>query len=185
MADEVLDGSCLCGAVRYRVRGPFMRFVHCHCSRCRKATGSGHATNLIAEPANLEWIAGRDQTQRFDLPSAKSFATAVCRTCRRPCHGSAATASAPSYPPDRSILPPAFSRLPEFFGSPGRRGVARGMSCIAFPSTGIGCGGLKDMGFFFQFGPDSKISLSLLSGRHPRSLTVNKRFDPFVSLSTT
>ena len=68
MADEVLDGSCLCGAVRYRVRGPFMRFVHCHCSRCRKATGSRHATNLIAEPANLEWIAGRDQTQRFDLP---------------------------------------------------------------------------------------------------------------------
>jgi len=26
MADEILDGSCLCGAVRYRVRGPFMRF---------------------------------------------------------------------------------------------------------------------------------------------------------------
>src|SRR5215813_8706041 len=77
MADEVLQGSCLCGAVRYRVRGPFMRFVHCHCSRCRKATGSGHATNLIAEAANLEWIAGQDQTQRFDLPSAKSFATAV------------------------------------------------------------------------------------------------------------
>jgi len=61
-----------------------MRFVHCHCSRCRKATGSAHATNLIAEPANLEWIAGRDQTQRFDLPSAKSFATTVCRTCGSP-----------------------------------------------------------------------------------------------------
>ena len=84
MADEVLHGSCLCGAVRYRVQGPFMRFVHCHCSRCRKATGSGHATNLIAEAANLEWIAGRDQTQRFDLPSAKSFATAICRTCGSP-----------------------------------------------------------------------------------------------------
>jgi hypothetical protein len=84
MADEVLQGSCLCGAVRYRVRGPFMRFVHCHCSRCRKATGTGHATNLIAEPANLEWIAGRDQTERFDLPSAKSFSTTVCRTCGSP-----------------------------------------------------------------------------------------------------
>ena len=34
--------------------------------------------------ANLEWVAGRDQTQRFDLPSAKSFATAVCRTCGSP-----------------------------------------------------------------------------------------------------
>ena len=84
MADEILDGSCLCGAVRYRVRGPFMRFVHCHCSRCRKATGSAHATNLIAEAENLEWIAGQDHTQRFDLPSAKSFATTVCRTCGSP-----------------------------------------------------------------------------------------------------
>ena len=84
MADEVLHGSCLCGAVRYRVRGPFMRFVHCHCSRCRKASGTGHSSNLIVEPANLEWLAGRDQTARFDLPSARSFATTVCRTCGSP-----------------------------------------------------------------------------------------------------
>jgi hypothetical protein len=84
MADEVLHGSCLCGAVRYRVRGPFMRFAHCHCSRCRKATGSAHSSNLVAEPPNLEWIAGRDQTARFDLPSARSFATTVCRTCGSP-----------------------------------------------------------------------------------------------------
>jgi hypothetical protein len=133
MADEVLHGSCLCGAVRYRVRGPFIRFVHCHCSRCRKATGSGHATNLIAEPANLEWIAGQDQTQRFDLPSAKSFATAVCRTCGSPVPRLSRDGQRAVIPPDRSILPPAFSRLPAFFGSPGRRGAALGMSCIAFP----------------------------------------------------
>ena len=84
MSNEVLNGSCLCGAVRYRVQAPFIRFAHCHCSRCRKATGSGHATNLVVAPANLEWIQGRDQVQRFDLPSAKSFATAVCRTCGSP-----------------------------------------------------------------------------------------------------
>jgi len=84
MSNEVLNGSCLCGAVRYRVQAPFIRFAHCHCSRCRKATGSGHATNLVVQPANLEWIQGRDQVQRFDLPSAKSFSTAVCRTCGSP-----------------------------------------------------------------------------------------------------
>lgn len=84
MPQEVLRGSCLCGAVRYRVRAPFMRFVHCHCSRCRKATGSGHSTNLIVEPGNLEWIGGRDHIARYDLPSARSFATTVCRTCGAP-----------------------------------------------------------------------------------------------------
>ncbi|HWO43438.1 MAG TPA: GFA family protein [Candidatus Eisenbacteria bacterium] len=84
MADRQLHGSCLCGAVRYRVRGPFVRFAHCHCSRCRKATGAGHSSNLVASPPNLEWISGQDQTMRFDLPSARSFATAVCRTCGAP-----------------------------------------------------------------------------------------------------
>jgi hypothetical protein len=100
----------------------------------------------------------------------------------RPCHGSAATASAPSYPPDRSILPPAFSRLPASFGSPGRRGAARGMSCIAFPRRRHRrrrkLKGLKEMGFFsirprFQNQP-----VAFKRPRHRRSLTVNKRFVP-------
>ena len=52
MSDEVLTGSCLCGAVSYEVRGPFTRFGHCHCSRCRKASGSAHSTALYAIPAN-------------------------------------------------------------------------------------------------------------------------------------
>lgn len=35
---EVFIGSCLCASVTYEVRGPFLRFAHCYCSRCRKAT---------------------------------------------------------------------------------------------------------------------------------------------------
>jgi hypothetical protein len=33
---KVLAGSCLCGGVRFEIRGPFLRANHCHCSRCRK-----------------------------------------------------------------------------------------------------------------------------------------------------
>lgn len=32
-------GSCLCGAVRYRVSGPLADVVGCHCGQCRKQTG--------------------------------------------------------------------------------------------------------------------------------------------------
>lgn len=81
MADETLHGSCLCGAVRYRVQAPFIRFSHCHCSRCRKATGAGHSTNLVVAPGNFEWTQGQDQVTRFDLPTAKSFGSSFCRTC--------------------------------------------------------------------------------------------------------
>lgn len=40
-------GSCLCGEVAFEVEGPFDRFLNCHCSRCRKATGTAHACEAI------------------------------------------------------------------------------------------------------------------------------------------
>jgi hypothetical protein len=84
MGSETLTGRCLCGAVTYRVSAPFKQFAHCHCERCRKATGTGHATNLYVEPGNFEWLTGEDRTARYDLPTAKSFATTFCRTCGSP-----------------------------------------------------------------------------------------------------
>ena len=36
-------GSCLCGEVAFEVEGPFDSFLNCHCSRCRKATGTARA----------------------------------------------------------------------------------------------------------------------------------------------
>jgi hypothetical protein len=35
-----LAGSCLCGTVRYTVADAFDYAVYCHCSQCRRATGS-------------------------------------------------------------------------------------------------------------------------------------------------
>ncbi len=29
-------GGCLCGAVRYEVRGPLRPVVYCHCAQCRR-----------------------------------------------------------------------------------------------------------------------------------------------------
>lgn len=84
MVDEVLRGSCLCGAVTYEVRAPFLRFAHCFCSRCRKATGSSHAANLYISPDHLAWTSDQDSVVRFDLPSAQSFATTFCRNCGAP-----------------------------------------------------------------------------------------------------
>jgi hypothetical protein len=64
--------------------GPFLRFAHCHCSRCRKATGAAHATNLYASPERFAWTAGRESVVRFDLPTARSFATTFCHACGSP-----------------------------------------------------------------------------------------------------
>ena len=38
-------GRCICGSVRYEVRGPLRDVAACHCTECRRATGSiFHAT---------------------------------------------------------------------------------------------------------------------------------------------
>ncbi len=41
---EIYEGGCLCGAVRYRVTGVPTDQTHCHCTLCRKVSGSAFVT---------------------------------------------------------------------------------------------------------------------------------------------
>src|SRR5947209_4447889 len=77
-------GSCLCGSVCFEVDLPFDHFVNCHCSRCRKATGTAHASNAVVQPNAFRWLSGAELVSRYDLPAARSFATAFCQTCGSP-----------------------------------------------------------------------------------------------------
>lgn len=81
MSRTTLEGSCLCGAVTYTVSGEPKRFYHCHCSRCRKATGTGHASNLFVQPGELVWRSGADQVRAFKPPEAQRFTNSFCMSC--------------------------------------------------------------------------------------------------------
>lgn len=83
-SNDVLKGSCLCGGVQFEARKPYLQFAHCYCQRCRKATGTSHATNLYVAPAQFAWTAGEELTRRYDLPAAKSFSTTFCTRCGGP-----------------------------------------------------------------------------------------------------
>jgi len=81
MTQTTLNGSCLCGAVKYEASGEPKRFYHCHCSRCRKATGTGHASNMFLQPGTLKWLSGDEQIRAFKVPEAQRFTSTFCATC--------------------------------------------------------------------------------------------------------
>jgi hypothetical protein len=85
MSQIKFSGSCLCGAVKYEVEGKVERFSHCHCERCRKATGTGHASNVLVSPlSSLKWLSGESLLARYEMPEAKRFYTCFCSQCGSP-----------------------------------------------------------------------------------------------------
>ena len=71
MADGIQDGGCLCGAVRFRVTGPLREIVACHCSMCRRATGTFVAATAAADADmvvtgadTLTWFRSSDEAER-------------------------------------------------------------------------------------------------------------------------
>jgi hypothetical protein len=79
-ADEQLfEGSCLCGQVRYRAIGPFVDMLHCHCTDCQKCHGGAFMTGVGVKPGQFTIVQGQDRLQMFQAESGtrRSF----CRTC--------------------------------------------------------------------------------------------------------
>ena len=77
----LLEGSCLCGTVAYVVEGEPIRSNHCHCRRCRKSRGTGHATNAAFPIAGFRWVRGEANVARFKVPDARYFTHCFCKTC--------------------------------------------------------------------------------------------------------
>ena len=85
MTQSTVKGSCLCGSVQYEVSGEAQRFYHCHCQRCRKATGTAHASMLLITPqTSITWIRGEEFLARYKVPEAERFFNCFCRQCGGP-----------------------------------------------------------------------------------------------------
>jgi hypothetical protein len=81
MSDTQFSGGCVCGAVQFTITGPVAAFQYCHCSRCRKASGSAHASNLFVGYHQLQFTRGADTVRRYELPHATWWCNGFCPEC--------------------------------------------------------------------------------------------------------
>ncbi|MFT4927698.1 MAG: hypothetical protein ACI8WB_003811 [Phenylobacterium sp.] len=80
------QGSCLCGSVEFEVSGGIDSVIHCHCSLCRKSTGTAYATNGYAASDTFIIHKGADNLSSFSFKpgSHRHF----CTTCGSPIYSS-------------------------------------------------------------------------------------------------
>jgi len=80
VADFVVKtGGCLCGAVRYEISGPVRAAEYCHCSMCRKASGSAFSSNAEVAAVDFRWVAGSELLSEF--ASSAQRRKCFCSTC--------------------------------------------------------------------------------------------------------
>jgi hypothetical protein len=79
---EKLNGSCLCGGVRYEAEGPLLHVARCHCTQCRKASGAEFATNGSVLASKFRVTAGEALLSEYAWSPGQ--ARVFCSRCGSP-----------------------------------------------------------------------------------------------------
>jgi hypothetical protein len=79
-------GKCLCGMVNLSINGEISDIIHCHCSLCRKNSGTAYATNGFINTADFEITAGDDCLTTFAFKPGRN--RHFCTQCGSPVYSS-------------------------------------------------------------------------------------------------
>jgi len=77
-----MHGKCLCGEVRFVLAGELPNLYQCHCSLCRKVTGSSANAAFRVERSQLRWEAGAALVREYQ--TASGFKSHFCSNCGSP-----------------------------------------------------------------------------------------------------
>ena len=75
---KMLAGKCFCGAVHYAVADEFLYAMNCHCSNCRRTTGSAFKPFAGIERGKLRVTEGEDRLLVYGDDKANDT---HCRRC--------------------------------------------------------------------------------------------------------
>lgn len=78
----MIQGSCMCGAVKYEYTGDFGTITICHCSDCRKAQGSSAVVAAPVDASKFRWTQGEELITEYESSPGKK--RAFCKRCGSP-----------------------------------------------------------------------------------------------------
>ena len=77
-----MKGKCLCGEVEFKLSGDVPNIYQCHCSLCRKVSGSASNSAILVESKNFSWLSGLENISHFVETSG--FISDFCSSCGSP-----------------------------------------------------------------------------------------------------
>ncbi len=82
----MVRGECNCGAVAFEIDADLSGVIVCHCSICRRSTGSNGIPVVVVDNDAFGWKRGKGQIATWEKPDA-DWQTWFCRTCGSPLPG--------------------------------------------------------------------------------------------------
>jgi hypothetical protein len=83
----MIHGSCLCGAIRFEFSKAAGPFELCHCSRCRKVTGSAFFAGLYVRGEDFRYVQGEELITTYEAPILReppAYRASFCSRCGSP-----------------------------------------------------------------------------------------------------
>jgi hypothetical protein len=75
-------GSCLCGEITVELTGPITSIIHCHCSLCRKNSGTAFATNGFINAKEFTISTGSNLLSEYSFKAGRT--RYFCKCCGSP-----------------------------------------------------------------------------------------------------
>ena len=79
-------GECNCGAIGFEISAELSDVFVCHCSICRRATGSNGIAVVVVDNADFRWVRGEENVTSWKMPDA-DWQIWFCRSCGSPVPG--------------------------------------------------------------------------------------------------
>lgn len=79
-----MNGSCVCGSVRYECEGEAVMAAHCHCRDCQRSSGAAAATIFAVAKTAFKLLEGKTAIYSYKGESGREVIRHFCPNCGAP-----------------------------------------------------------------------------------------------------